>query len=203
MIRHGVYVIVAMGSFSLNGAIGQAVTGVTHWENDAGQTGRKTLPIPAAITTPGAQLPPPVGNPLWGIPISALTATQERPLFSPSRRRPPVAAQSVVEPPPPPPPPAESEHPLLKLVGTAISEPQNVAVVLDQTTKNLVRVHVGEAISGWFLRSVGSRTMTIEKDSKMVILALPATSSAPTDLPAFSEATKINASRSMCSTNIL
>jgi general secretion pathway protein N len=191
MIKQGVYVIVAMGSFSLNGAIGQTVTGVTLEENDAGQTGRNTLPIQASIKTPGAQLPPPGGNPLWGIPISALTATQERPLFS-ATRRPPVAAQPVVEAPSSPPPPAEPEHPLLKLVGTAIGEPQNVAVVLDQTTKNLVRIHVGEAISGWFLRSVDSRTMTIEKDSQTVILALPAPGSAPTDLPAVSEATGIS-----------
>ena len=29
----------------------------------------------------------PSGNPLWAIPMQLLTATRERPLFSPSRRR--------------------------------------------------------------------------------------------------------------------
>jgi hypothetical protein len=87
MIRHCAYVIVAMGSLSLNGAFGQ-VTGVTLEENDTGRTGRETLPMPAVIKTPGSQLPPPGGNPLWGIPISALTATRERPVFSASRRSP-------------------------------------------------------------------------------------------------------------------
>ena len=38
MIRHGVYVIVAIGSFSLNGAIGQAVTGVTQHNYDYDET---------------------------------------------------------------------------------------------------------------------------------------------------------------------
>ena len=39
------------------------------------------------------------GNPLWAIPLSALTATQERPLFSASRR-PPIVAAPIAAPPP-------------------------------------------------------------------------------------------------------
>ncbi len=35
------------------------------------------------------------GNPLWAIPLSALTETRERPLFSASRRPPVVAAPIV------------------------------------------------------------------------------------------------------------
>src|SRR6185312_12952255 len=55
----------------------------------------------------------PSGNPLWSVPLSALTATQARPVFSASRRPPQVA---VVAPrpelaPAPPPAPAEAEHP--------------------------------------------------------------------------------------------
>src|ERR1700756_873862 len=40
----------------------------------------------------------PSGNPLWGIPLRVLTATRERPLFSPSRRppAPPAVAAPVV-----------------------------------------------------------------------------------------------------------
>jgi general secretion pathway protein N len=195
MIKHCAYVIVAMGSLSLNGAFGQ-VTGVTLEENDTGRTGRETLPMPAVIKTPGSQLPPPGGNPLWGIPISALTATRERPVFSASRRppAPPAAAEPVAEAPPPP--PAEPERPLLALVGTVVGEPQNVAVnvavILDQTSKNLVRLHVGEAVSGWFLRSVASRTTTIEKDSRTVTMALPAPNSTPASLPVVSEAPGIS-----------
>jgi hypothetical protein len=186
MIKHCVYVIVAMGSLSLNSAFGH-FTGVTLEENDTGRTGRETLSNPAVIKTPGSQLPPPGGNPLWGIPIRALTATRERPIFSASRRppAPPAAAEPVAEAPPPP--PAEPERPLFTLVGTVTGEPQNVAVVQDQTTKSLVRLHVGEAVSGWFLRSIDARRVTVEKNSQTVTVALPAPSSAPVGPLAMSE----------------
>jgi hypothetical protein len=70
-------------------------------------------------------------------------------------------------------PPAEPERPRLALIGTVIGKPQNVALVLDQTTKTVVRLHLGEAASGWFLRSVDSRKVTVEKNSQTVTLALP------------------------------
>ena len=58
-----------------------------------------TKPRSVAPATP-ALAPPPVaapaertltGNPLWGIPLSRLTAWREHPLFSPTRQPPPVA----------------------------------------------------------------------------------------------------------------
>ncbi|MCI0600761.1 MAG: general secretion pathway protein GspN [Beijerinckiaceae bacterium] len=193
MMRRFIYVTVAMGAVTLSGAMGQTFTGVALEENDTGLARRETLPIPAVITTPGAQLPPPGGNPLWGIPLSTLNATRDRPVFTASRRRPepPIAAAPLVEAPTPTPPPAEPEKPLLTLVGTAIGETENVAVVLDQSSKNLVRLHVGEAVSGWFLRSVDARAMTVEKDSQIVTLALPAANSSPSgpaDVPEVPEA---------------
>ena len=185
MIRLCACVIVAMGAFSVNEAIGQAA-GATLREKAAGQTSPNTEQPPGARKEAGAR-PPPGGNPLWGIPISALDATRERPIFSASRRppMPPVVAERVAAAPPPP-KPAEPEQPLLTLVGTAIGKPKNVAVVLDRTTKTLVRLHVGEAVSGWILRSVESRTMTVEKNSQTVTVALPAPGSVPANpLPAF------------------
>jgi general secretion pathway protein N len=179
MIRLCACVLVAMGAFSVNEAIGQAA-GATLREKATGQTGPNTEQPPAAPKDTGARQPPPGGNPLWGIPISALDATRERPVFSASRRppMPPVVAQRVAAPPPPP-KPAEPEQPLLTLVGTAIGTPKNVAVVLDRTTKTLVRLHLGEAVSGWTLRAVDPRTMTVEKNSQTVTLALPSPGSLP------------------------
>jgi hypothetical protein len=89
---------------------------------------------------------------------------------------------------PPPPKPAEPEQPLLTLVGTAIGNTKNVAVVLDRTTKTLVRLHVGEAASGWILRSVDSRAMTVEKNSQTVTMALPAPGSVPANSLPIAEA---------------
>ena len=65
-------------------------------------------PAPVDIT-PGAptrvERSEPSGNPLWAIPLSALTATRERPIFLPSRRAPApaVAGTPVVVAAPPPP----------------------------------------------------------------------------------------------------
>ncbi|MGH6847718.1 MAG: hypothetical protein ACREC0_09825 [Methylocella sp.] len=171
----------------MNEAICQAA-GVTLREKAAGQTSLNTDQIPAAAREVAAR-PPPGGNPLWGIPISALDATRERPIFSASRRppMPPVVAQRVVAAPPPP-KPAEPEHPLLTLIGTAVGKSKNVAVVLDRTTKTIVRLHVGEAVSGWILRAVDSRAMTVEKNSQTVTLALPAPGAAPVNPLPVSEA---------------
>lgn len=188
MIRLCVCLIVAMAGFSASEAIGQAPAFASLGETAAGQTNLNTEQPPAAAREVAAR-PPPGGNPLWGIPISALDATRERPIFSASRRppMPPVVAQRVVEVPPPP-KPAEPEHPLITLVGTVIGTPKNVAVVLDRATKTIVRLHVGEAASGWILRTVDARSMTIEKNSQFVTLALPAPGAAPTSPFPVSEA---------------
>jgi general secretion pathway protein N len=136
---------------------------------------------PTVAKNPELRQPPPGGNPLWGIPVSSLSVTQERPLFSASRR-PPAPPAPLAQPPMPvaaAPPPAEPERPPLTLVGTAIGKPQNVALVLNQSTKSLIRLHVGEAASGWYLRSVDARTMTLEKNNQLVTLSLPAPGAAP------------------------
>jgi hypothetical protein len=136
MIRRCACVIVAMGSFSLNDAMGQAAIGVSLHENNTVQT---TTTEQHSTALKAAQQPPPGGNPLWGIPVSSLSATRERPIFSVSRRppAPPVAVRPVAEAPAQP-KPAEPERPLLTLVGTAIGKIQNVAVVFDPATKTLV-----------------------------------------------------------------
>ena len=67
------------------------------------------IPAPVDMSPrrpPRVERSDPSGNPLWAIPLSALTATRERPLFLPSRRAPApaVAGTPVVVAPPPPPP---------------------------------------------------------------------------------------------------
>lgn len=173
MNRQLIYLSFAIVALSLSGAIAQVATGVTYEEDDMSRPSRGNLSVPAVIQTPGAQLPPPGGNPLWGIPMSALSVTRERPIFSATRRppAPPPAPRPVREVPAPPP---EPEPPHFGFLGTATGETENVAVVIDQTTKNIARMRVGEAVSGWILRSLNSRTLTLEKDSRTVTLSLPA-----------------------------
>ena len=119
---------------------------------------------------------PHAGNPLWAVPLSALTVTRDRPLFSASRRPPPPA---VVPPPPvvrvkapPPPPPAEPEKPRLSLVGT-VGGDEGIAVFLDQTTQAIVRLKTGEGHAGWVLVTVGGREVTLQNDHDTAILELP------------------------------
>lgn len=162
-------------SFSLNGAFGQAAAGGSPQGPDADRASLAREQHQALGQNPDQHAPPPGGNPLWGVPLSALSATRDRPIFSASRRppAPPPPPMPVAEAPPPPPPPAQPEQPHFTLVGTAIGKPQNVALIFDSASKNLVRLYVGEAASGWTLRSVDLRTMTLEKDSQTVVLALP------------------------------
>jgi hypothetical protein len=120
-------------------------------------------------------------NPLWAIPLTALPATQGRPLFTPSRHPPApviVGAPAPAPPPPPPPPPPAPEHPNFVLIGTAAGESLNVAVFIDNATRNPVRLRAGEGLGGWVLQSVVHRTATVQKGSQTETLELPR----PTDL---------------------
>ena len=136
---------------------------------------RHAMP-PPDVTAKPAETPAMAANPLWAIPLSALTATRARPLFTPSRRPPaPVVAGVPVAPPrsPAPPPPAAPEHPNLVLVGTVASENEGVAVFIDSTTRDTVRLRTGEGHSGWVLQSVERRTVTMQKGDRTETLALP------------------------------
>jgi general secretion pathway protein N len=139
--------------------------------------------VPGTIRTQGAVARDrePRGNPLWAIPLRSLTATRERPLFTPSRRPP---APAVAGPPPveapPPSPPTGPDRPLLTLVGAISGDTEGIAIFLDETTRDIVRLRTGESHpSGWTLRSVKGREAALVKDEETVILALPS----PTDDP--------------------
>jgi general secretion pathway protein N len=150
--------------------------------NDAGNSG---IDNPGLNVTRNAMPPPDVirpaerqavgANPLWAVPLSALAATRSRPLFTPSRRPPapivsnvPVAAQHPVAS-----PPLVAEHPNLVLVGTVVAENEGVAVFIDASTHDTVRLHTGEGHLGWILQSVDRRTVTLQKGDQSENLELP------------------------------
>jgi len=119
--------------------------------------------------------PLPGGNPLWAVPLSVLTATQERPIFSTSRR-PPLRA--VVAPPviqseaPAPQIAAEPERPPLALIGAVVGDGDAIAVFLDRTNQKIVRLRQGEIHAGWALRSVQPREVTLRKADQTEVLVL-------------------------------
>ena len=123
---------------------------------------------------PGATMSAPNGNPLRAIPLKELSATRERPIFSPSRRPPSPAATtapyvlpSQTEKPP------ESERPQLLLVGTIAGDKESFGIFLDSSANTVLRLKTGEGHKGWILREVRSREIVLEKDDKMATLALP------------------------------
>jgi hypothetical protein len=58
-------------------------------------------------------------------------------------------------------------------VGTIASDEEGFGIFLDQSTKAVVRLKVGEDFQGWKLRSVQGRETALERDQQVVTLALP------------------------------
>ena len=127
---------------------------------------------------PGAK--PRAGNPLWTVPLDALSATRDRPLFSASRR-PPIVAVPIVAPPPkrevlaPPPP----ERPLLTLVGTIVSRKASVAMLQGSNAEAISRLRIGQENDGWRVHEIGLRSIVVEKGAQSVELGLPRPDGAP------------------------
>jgi len=109
-------------------------------------------------------------NPLWAIPLATLSATRERPIFSPTRRRPQIAGappiQAIVSS------STRPSRPLLALVGAIAAEHESIAIFLDETTKRIIRLKTGESHAGWTLRIVQGREATLQKDHETAVVAL-------------------------------
>jgi hypothetical protein len=144
-----------------------AATGLS---DTAPTSSRISLPI-AAPSSDDFAIGAALGNPLWGIPLHAMSATRERPLFSPSRRppSPPIAAVAVS--PPPPSKPTQATPPLT-LLGTVLGDGDRVGVFAEQGTKNVIRLRVGEGHGDWTLRSLHARAAILEQGRNQAMLAL-------------------------------
>ena len=129
------------------------------------------------------------GNPLWSVPLSVLTATQERPLFSASRRPPTRAVVGPrIEPPPAPTVEKPAERPSIALIGAVVGESDAIAVFLDQANQGIVRLRQGETHAGWVLNSILQREVTLTKGDRTEVLVLrrpsvPPGSSEPVGMP--------------------
>jgi general secretion pathway protein N len=121
--------------------------------------------VPSDKSTPG-------GNAVLTIPLSKLSATRDRPIFSPSRRPPPLPAPPVIARQVEPTKQAEPEQPPLILVGTVAGEGSGIAVFVEQTSENTVRLRINESHQGWTLGAIQGREVTLLKDRKSSVLAL-------------------------------
>lgn len=149
--------------------------------DDARSAGSPVVtPGPAApVTTVRVAAPPaipvrtPSANPLWGIPLTRLSGTRDRPIFSPSRRPPPAAVAAEPTIARPPPRKKEIEPPQLALVGTIASGDEGFGIFIDQSTKAALRLKLGEDFQGWKLLAIRGREVTMEKDKRSAVLTLP------------------------------
>jgi hypothetical protein len=167
-------------------AAAAATTPIATDELDAGIIAETRLGKPAAapvaepVTSVRVAAPQPAAerplsaNPLWAIPLTRLSGTRDRPIFSPSRRPPPPVLASEPAPAPPPPPrKKEVEPPPLALVGTIASEQEGFGIFLDQSTKEALRLKIGEDFQGWKLQTIRGGQVTMEKDQHSAVLTLP------------------------------
>jgi hypothetical protein len=74
----------------------------------------------------------------------------------------------------------------LTLVGTVAGENESVAVFIDATTRDTVRLRTGEGHSGWILQSVERRAATLQKGDQTETLALPKPTDTPVTAPVIS-----------------
>ncbi len=137
--------------------------------NSAGTEITRTTPHQAKAPS-GAITP--VSNPVSAIPLSKLSKTRDRPIFAPSRRPPPPPAAPVIAKQVEPAKPTEPEQPPLILVGTVAGGDSAIAIFVEQSTENTVRLRVNESHQGWTLRSIQEREVTLLKGRKSSVLAL-------------------------------
>jgi general secretion pathway protein N len=177
-------IALALWMLALHGAAAATVAVVASDALDAGLEDEARLTGPRSgepVTSVRIVPPPPApqrtlsANPLWAIPLSKLSGTRERPIFSPSRRPPPpdVAAVPEAAPPPPPQPRQAPEPPPVSLVGTIAGGDESFGIFVDQSTKTPVRLKVGEDYQGWKLRTIQGREATLERDQQAAVLTLP------------------------------
>ena len=156
----------------------QANSGSANAQVPSNWTEPTTTVVQIAIPPPPAAPPPSErtlsANPLWAMRLEQLAVTRERPIFLPSRRPPPPAAAAVAAPKVIAlPKPKEPERPQLSLVGTISGDDDKYGIFVDQSTKAVVRLKLGEEFQGWKLRSIQGREASLEKSQTVFAVEMP------------------------------
>jgi hypothetical protein len=106
-----------------------------------------------------------VPSPLSQQPLEQLSATRERPLFSPTRHPPPAPVSVVEGPPPPPPPPPPPD---VALFGVVMDGEQARAVIRASPTDKTTRVGIGDDVGGWKVAQIEGRKLVLSLDGRLV-----------------------------------
>lgn len=118
-----------------------------------------------------AQSKPPVvlDNPVAALSLDQLSATRERPLFSPSRRalRPPIVSNlrpSGLR--------APSLPPKIELHGTVIDADETLAIVYSAADNQTLRLHLGDEIGGWKVAVIDERKLVLSLEDRTAEFAI-------------------------------
>ena len=161
--RSSIVAVFALGSALILGGVG--VTRAYAQTQPQPQTKPQPQPRPQAQApaTPTAGL----ASPLAVHSLDRLSATRERPLFSPSRRAPAPPA-----PPPPRPPPPPPEPPNVTLVGIVMDAGEARAIVQSGPKNEVRRVRTGDDIGGWKVAQIETRRLVLKLDSRLATFSM-------------------------------
>ncbi|HEY2531547.1 MAG TPA: hypothetical protein VGJ20_27045 [Xanthobacteraceae bacterium] len=124
---------------------------------------------PHADGHPAAAAPPPHADghpaaaavsPLAAQPLERLSATRERPLFSPTRHPPPPPPTVVAAPPPPAAPPD------LALLAVVMDGDEACAIVRAGAAAKSKRVRIGDDIGGWKVGQIEAQKLVLLLDGR-------------------------------------
>ena len=113
----------------------------------------------------GPDAPGAVGNPIAEVPFDRLSATRDRPLFSPSRR------PAVLPQPPPPagpriehaPRPSPVQSPSVALFGIVVGAQGPRAFIGMGPTDPIVGVRPGDDVHGWMVTAITQRSLVLSR----------------------------------------
>jgi hypothetical protein len=105
-------------------------------------------------------------NPLQAHSLDGLSATRDRPLFSPDRRPPAPPPPPVERAPEPPPAPPD-----VTLLGIVVDGERARAIVRSGTAK-IERVQIGDDIGGWKVSQIGERRLLLSLDDRSAMFTL-------------------------------
>jgi Type II secretion system protein C len=114
--------------------------------------------IPA--TPARAEPPAALDNPVAALSLDRLSATRDRPLFSPNRHTRPAVVSILRSSVPP------TALPKIELRGTIMDADESLAIVFFAADKQTKRLHVGDEIEGWKITVIEERKLVLALDTR-------------------------------------
>jgi general secretion pathway protein N len=116
---------------------------------------------------------PSLANPIAALSLEQLSATRERPLFSPARRVPTAPPPPASPPPPvaetPAPPPSA---PSLALFGIVADEDGARALVRTGASPEILRLRVGDTVESWTVAEIGRTELVLRLGDRTETIGL-------------------------------